>query len=113
MRGSFGNRIEQLVGHPVWVTRQKADAFQPGFLGDNRERCAANPPKSGPSGMSFAVAIHNLTEQRHFFDTLPCQTAHVRDDFADASAALDAAPIGDDARRCRRASSHRQSARAR
>ena len=71
---------------------------KPGFFGDLMDD-AQQIRQIGTVRDVLAVAIHDLPQQRDFLDALPRQAAHVRDDFADAAAALDAAPERDNAER--------------
>ena len=77
---------------------EEADALNAYFFGDLMH----DAQQIGQVGSVFdvhPVAIHNLTEQRHFLNALPRQAANMGDDLANAPAALDAAPEGDDAKR--------------
>ncbi len=75
---------------------EEANALQPRLLGHIMDR-AQQVGQIGAVGDVFAVAVDDLPQQGDLSDALPGQAAHVGDDFANAAAAFDTTPEGDDA----------------
>ena len=93
--GQFGHGFHQFVGEVIGMRGQEADALDALDLMDDAQQRG----QVWTIGDVLAVAIHDLSEQRDFLDALRCQRTDLRHDISHGTAALDAAPEGDDAER--------------
>jgi len=93
--GEFRNDIHQFIGEVIGMRSEKANALDAiHFMDDTQETCEIRTIRD-----ILAITVNDLTEQSHFLHALRGERTDLRDDIANGTAALDAAPERNDAER--------------